>query len=147
MLVGGYVLAFPSMGEKVAADFRSSVESGGDAAQAFARADARLQRLVESERRGRWVRGILGGALAASASAIMIGYELSPTTPKERMNSRLWGGVGVVTGGVLLGSAFLIESSTERLTKIWRNDPSLIQFQPTVSASTNGAMFGLVGTF
>jgi hypothetical protein len=50
-------------------------------------------------------------------------------------------------GGVLLASAFLIESPAERLTKIWRNDPSLLQFQPTVTASTNGAMFGLVGTF
>ncbi len=50
-------------------------------------------------------------------------------------------------GGVLLASALLIESPAERLTKIWRDDPSLIQFQPTVSASAQGAMFGLVGTF
>lgn len=147
MLGGGYMLAFPSTGEKAAADFRAVVESGGDAAQAFAQADARLQDLVARERRARWVRGILGGTVAFLSSAIVIGYELSPSTPQERLYSRTFGGTGIVMGGVLLASAFLIESPAERLTKIWRNDPSLVQFQPTVSASANGAMFGLVGTF
>jgi len=46
----------------------------------------------------------------------------------------------------MLGGALLIESPAERLTKIWRGDPSLVQFQPTFSASADGAMFGLVGT-
>ncbi len=146
-LIGGYNLATRSTGEKAAADFRAAVESGGDAAQAFALADARLQHLVASERRSRWVRGILGGTVAALSGAIMIGYELDSTTPAERFRSRSFGGAGLVMGGVLLASAFLIESPAERLTKIWRNDPSLVQFQPTVSASANGAMFGLVGTF
>ena len=85
--------------------------------------------------------------MAFLSSAIVIGYELSPLTPQERLYSRTFGGTGIVMGGVLLASAFLIESPAERLTKIWRNDPSLVQFQPTVSASANGAMFGLVGTF
>ncbi len=144
---GGLTLAQRSTGEKAAADFRATVESGGDTAQAFALADARLQYVVALERRGRWIRGILGGTLAALSGAVMIGYELSLTTPQERLGSRGLGGSGVVIGGVLLASALLIESPAERLTKIWRNDPSLIQFQPTVTASANGAMFGLVGSF
>jgi hypothetical protein len=146
-LAGGYTLATRSTGEKAASDFRASVESGGDAAQAFALADARLQQLVASERRDRWIRGILGGTVAALSGAVVIGYELDSTTPAERFRSRALGGTGVVMGGMLLASAFLIESPAERLTKIWRNDPSLVQFQPTVTASANGAMFGLVGSF
>ena len=146
-LAGGYTLATRSTGEKVAADFRATVESGGDAAQAFALADARLQQLVASERRVRWIRGILGGTVAALSGAVIIGYELDSATPGERFRSRALGGTGLVIGGVFLASAFLIESPAERLTKIWRNDPSLVQFQPTVTASANGAMFGLVGTF
>ena len=146
-VAGGYTLATRSMSERAAADFRATVESGGDAAQAFALADARLQQVVAAERRGRWVRGIVGGTLAAVSATVMVAYEVSTTTPEERFRSRTLGGTGLVLGGVVLASAFLIESPAERLTKIWRNDPSLVQFQPTVSASADGAMFGLVGTF
>ena len=147
MLSGGYALFSSSAGEKAAAEFRASLDAGGDTAQAFALADTRLQALAARERRGRWFRGILGGSLALLSSAVIVGYELSPATAEERYNSRFLGGSGFVLGGFLVASAFLIESPAERLIKIWRGDPSLVQFQPTVSASSQGAMFGLVGTF
>ncbi len=67
-LWGGYSLAFLRFdGEKAAAEFRAVIESGGDPAHAFALADARLQYLVARERRGRWIRGILGGTLALAS--------------------------------------------------------------------------------
>jgi flagellar motor protein MotB len=147
-LGGGYTLTFPRRaGEKAAADFRAAVSSGVDVTQAFALADVRLQQMVARERRGRWVQGILGGVLAIVSGSAIIGYELSHSTPDDRYDWRIVGGAGVVLGGALLTSALLIESPAERLTKIWRDDPSLVQLHPTVSASNKGAMFGLGGTF
>ena len=147
MLWGGYELAFRSPGEKAAAEFRMTVNSGVDVSQAFARADAQLQVLVARERRARWVRGIVGGALILASGTAIVGYEVSHSTPEQLVSSRAFGGTGLLFGGVFIASVFLIESPAERLTKIWRDDPSLVHFQPTVTASANGAMFGLVGTF
>ena len=147
-LWGGYTLTFPRRaGEKAAADFRAAVGSGVDVTQAFALADVRLQQMVARERRGRWAQGICGGALAILSGSAIVGYELSHSTPDDRYDWRVVGGAGVLLGGALLTSALLIESPAERLTRIWRDDPSFVQFQPTVSASANGAMFGLTGSF
>jgi hypothetical protein len=150
MLWGGYTLTFSRRaGEKAATDFRTAVSSGVDVTQAFALADARLQQMVARERRGRWVRGILGGVLAVVSGSAIIAYELPRThaSPDDRYDWRIVGGAGVVAGGAMLTSALLIESPVERLTKIWRDDPSLVQLHPMVSASNKGPMFGLAGTF
>ena len=148
VLRGGYELAFArSSGEKAAAEFRAAVQSGGDPVRAFALADARLQTMVESERRSRWVLGALGGSIALLSTAVVVGFEVEPASPQTRYNSRLFGGTGIFVGGIMLASSLLIESPTERLTRIWRSDPSLVQFQPVVTASSNGATFGLVGSF
>ncbi len=148
VLYGGYELAFSrSAGEKAATDFRTVLRLGGDTAQAFALADARLQELVVRERRGRWARGILGGILAVSSGSAIAWYELSHSTADDRYDWRVVGGAGVALGGWILASSLLIESPAERLVKIWHDDPSLTQFQPTVSASAHGATFGLTGLF
>jgi hypothetical protein len=147
ILWGGYTLATPSTGEEADAQFRTAISSGVDVTQAFARADARLQQLAARERRSRWIRGIEGGALALFSGSVMVGYELSPSTADQRYASRIFGGLGVMAGGLILANAWLIESPAESLTKIWRDDPSRVQFQPTVSASRNSATVGIVGTF
>jgi hypothetical protein len=40
----------------------------------------------------------------------------------------------------------LTQTPIDSLTKIWRDDPSLNQYQPSVSVTRDGAFFALSGT-
>ncbi len=141
------MLTMSTSGENAAAEFRKVIESGGDTARAFALADTQLRALVAREQRLRWVRGILGGTLAVISGGAIIGEEATHASAQDRLSARALGGTGVVFGGALLAHALLIESPAERLTKIWRDDPSLVHFQPTVAASSKGVLMGVTGTF
>jgi hypothetical protein len=41
----------------------------------------------------------------------------------------------------------LIESPVERLTTMWRRDPSVIRIQPTLAPTLGGVTIGITGTF
>lgn len=145
--MGSYILAVPRSGEEAAAEFRSVLDSGGDPALAFARADARLEDLLAAQRLARWVGGITGGLVFLGGSAWVAYGELARTPPEDRLFSRTVGGSLAYLGGVVVGTALLLEPPAARLTRIWREDPGLLEFKPAVSFSREGGMLGLVGTF
>jgi len=45
----------------------------------------------------------------------------------------------------MIGDALLTETPTDTLTKIWRDDPSLNQYQPSLSLTRDGAFLSLSG--
>jgi hypothetical protein len=135
-----------STGEQAAEDFRRVTRAGGDTTQAFAAADKRLQELEEQRRAERWAEGIIGGIVMAGTTTGFIWSEASAPSGTGRMGSRLgWGG-GFLAGGMMLGDAIFSQQPSESLTRIWRDDPSLIQYQPSLTLSTEGAFLSLSGT-
>ena len=65
------------------------------------------------------------------------------------MARRLGWGAGILAGGLMLGEAVFVEQPVDALTKIWREDPSLNQYQPSVTPSVTvsreGAMVSVSG--
>ena len=59
--------------------------------------------------------------------------------------------VGIVGGAAMLGDAVFTQTPVDSLTKIWRDDPSLNQYQnryqPSVSITEDGALLNFTGTF
>ena len=61
------------------------------------------------------------------------------------MGRRLgWGG-GMLAGGLMLGDALLTETPADALARIWRDDPSLNQYQPSLKLTSEGAFLSLSG--
>lgn len=142
---GGASLFVPSLGEQAAADFRRVTRAGGDTVQAFALADKRLQELVTQRRHERLAGTIIGGLAMAGCTTGFIWSELSAPAGSDRMGARLgWGG-GILAGGLMLGDSLWRDDSAESLAKIWRDDPSLIQYQTSLSLSRDGAFVSLGG--
>lgn len=138
-------LGMPSTGERAYQEFLRATESGGDTAQAFAAADKRLQALVAKQRRERVAGGIVGCIAIAGSATGFIWSEFVPAAHGQRMTRRLAWGAGIVAGSLLLGDALLTKTPAEALTKIWRDDPSLNHYRPSVSITSDGAVFSLSG--
>ncbi|HKQ70607.1 MAG TPA: hypothetical protein VJT73_14775 [Polyangiaceae bacterium] len=136
-----------STGERAAADFRRAVQSGGDVTQAFAIADKQLEELSAARRAERWAGGIIGSATFLASATGFVWGEVSSQGEGNRMWPRLGWGAGMLAGGLMLGEALLIETPADALTRIWRDDPSLHQYRPTVSLTSNGASLSLSGTW
>jgi hypothetical protein len=142
---GGASLFVPSLGEQAAADFRRVTRAGGDTVQAFALADKRLQELVTQRRHERLAGTIIGGLAMVGCTTGFIWSELSAPDGSDRMGARLgWGG-GILAGGLMLGDSLWRDDSAESLAKIWRDDPSLTQYQTSLSLSRDGAFVTLGG--
>ncbi len=144
--VGVYTLARPWAGERLAGDYRAALRNG-DYARAFAVANERLEELAAAETRQRWIRGIAGGVVVLGSAAVIVANELSEASAASRLDTRAFGGLGVVLGVTGIAQAVFIESPIARLTTVWRRDPSLIHIQPTVTPMQGGATIGLVGSF
>jgi len=148
-LLGGTGAAFtPTSLEVAAFEFRRSIAAGMDPTQAFAAADKRLQEFLK-ERRIERTGGIIFGSVALAGSSLgLLASEFSDANRTERTNSRLSWGAGMLFGTMILGTSIIAhDSPAEALTKIWRDDPSLNQYRPSVSISANGAGLGLTGRF
>ncbi len=137
----------PSEGEQTAADFRRVVRSGGDTAQAFADADKRLQKLVAERQSDRWANGIIGSTFILGATTGLVWSEIATDARSKRRDRRLIAGAGIVVGSMMLADGLLVTTPGETLTKIWRDDPSLIQYQPGMSVSDDGAGVTLSGSW
>ncbi len=144
--IGGAGALFEATpGEKAAAEFHAAVASGADPGQAFAAADRRLQEMVKNRKSER-VAGIIVGSIALVGSTTgFVVSEFLPAARGERMVRRLGWGAGIWVGGMMLGDALVTETSAESLTRIWRDDPSLNQYQPRLSVSSDGAFLSLSG--
>jgi hypothetical protein len=143
---GIYAFARPWSGERLATDYRDA-RRRNDYAHAFALANERIEALAAAEKRERWLRGIAGGVAVLGSTAILVGNELSNPSIAERFDFRAIGGCGVVLGLTSIAAAFFVESPTEHLTTVWREDPGRIRILPSATPTTGGATFGLSGTF
>jgi len=136
--------------EGAAADFRRGVQGGGDSSRAFARADEAVQKLVQKRREERIAEGIFGGIfIAGCATGLTLG-EIATSGGGNRMVRRLgWSG-GMLGGAMMLADALWTEQPVDALTRIWREDPSLNQYQtprlvPSLSLGRDGAFLSLSG--
>lgn len=143
---GVYTMARPWAGERLAADYREALR-GGDYARAFALANERINGLAAAEAHDRWFRGIASGVVLLGSTAGLVASELSATSDSQRFTVQAIGGAGIVLGVAGIASALFVQSPIERLTNVWLRDPGIIHIQPTLSPTTSGATFGLVGTF
>lgn len=148
-LVGGTVPLFTkSRGEANAMAFRRAIAAGGDPGQAFAAADKTLQELAEERHAERLAQGVVGSLLMLGTATGFVWGELADTGSR-RMARRLGWGSTFVSGGLMLGEAIWEETPSDTLTRIWRDDPSLNQYQtvPSVQLSPEGAVLNLSGSF
>jgi hypothetical protein len=144
---GGTAAMFiPTTGEEAAAEFRLIIGNGGDPARAFAAADERLQKLAKRRRAERYAGGFFGGLFVLASTTGLIWTEIAADENDKRMAPRLGWSAGIVGGALMIGDAALTQTPMDSLTKIWRDDPSLHQYQPSVSITRDGAFFGLSGT-
>jgi hypothetical protein len=139
-------LFIPTSGERAAEEFRLVIDAGGDPARAFAAADERLRELAKKRRAERYAEGFIGGLVVLASTTGLIWTEIAADDNDARMAPRLGWGAGIVGGALMIGDAALMQTPIDSLTKIWRDDPSLNQYQPSVSVTRDGAFFALRGT-
>ena len=135
-----------STGEKAAADFRQKVDAGGDTAQAFAAADKRIQELIAARRQERSAQAVVGGIVLLGCGTGLTWSELAADSSTGRMGPRLGWGAGLFAGALMLTDALFMDTPIDILAKVWRDDPSLNQYQPTLSLNMDGAFLSLSGT-
>jgi len=147
-LLGGTGVIFTrSEGERASEDFRRVVSQGGDTTQAFADADKRLQSLLRERRNDRWAGTIVGSVMMVGSAAGLTWSELDTADTGKRRDRRLIAGGCFVVGALMLGDSLIASTAGETLTKVWRDDPSLNQYQPSVSLAADGASLNLTGTW
>jgi hypothetical protein len=137
--------------EEASEEFREIIREGGDPSVAFAKADDRLRTLVKERRDERYAAGFFGALFVLGSTTGLIWTEVAADEGADRMYPRLGWGLGIVGGAAMVGDAVFTQTPVDSLTKIWRDDPSLNQYQnryqPTVSITEDGALLNLVGTF
>jgi hypothetical protein len=144
--VGGVGSMFSSTtGEKAALEFHQVVDSGGDPALAYAAADKRLQELIDARRAERIAGGFFGALFFLGSATGFVWSELAADENDSRFGPRLGWGAGALGGILMFGDAVLTETPIDSLTNIWREDPSINQYRPRLSLSTDGAFFSLSG--
>lgn len=137
--------------EEAAGEFRQGIRVGQDPSQAFAQADAMVQNLVETRRQERLAQGLIGSiVIVGCATGLTVG-EIAMQGGGDRMGRRLgWGG-GMLGGAMMLGDALWMDQPEDALSRIWRQDPSLHQYQtpklkPAFSVGSDGAFLSLSGS-
>jgi hypothetical protein len=112
-----------------------------------------VRKLIKKRREERLAEGVLGTLIVVGcATGLTIG-EIAAHGGGNRMARRLgWGG-GMVGGTMMLADAIWMEQPADALTRIWREDPSLNQYQtpldtrvvPGLEIRRDGAMLSLTG--
>lgn len=138
-------------GEKAADEFRQLIREGGDPARAFATADERLREIEKARRAERWAAGIFGSLFFVGSVTGLVWSEIAADEGDSRMGPRLGWSAGALGGVMMVADAALMDTPTDSLTRIWRDDPSLNQYrrklsyQPTLSLGREGAFLSLSG--
>ena len=151
-VVGGIgSLAGTGKSERAATEFRQTTSAGGDSAQAFARADDVIIRLVKERRDERLAQGIIGSIAIIGCATGLTLSEIAAEGGGSRMGRRLGWGAGMTGGAMMLGDAIFMEQPVDALARIWREDPSLHQYQaprlkPNLELSRSGAFLSLTGS-
>jgi hypothetical protein len=153
LFVAGGITSLVKTGrsEKAANEFRESSRAGGDSAQAFARADDVIIRLVEERRAERLAQGIIGSIAIIGCATGLTLSEIAAEGGGNRMGRRLGWSAGMTGGAMMLGDAIFMEQPVDALARIWREDPSLHQYQaprlkPNLELSRGGAFLSLTGS-
>ena len=136
--------------EKAAKEFRRDSRAGGDSAQAFARADDVIIGLVKERRAERLAQGLIGSIAIIGCATGLTLSEIVAEGGGNRMGRRLGWSAGMTGGAMMLGDAIFMEQPVDALARIWREDPSLHQYQtprlkPSLELSRGGAFLSLSG--
>jgi hypothetical protein len=152
MVLGGTgSLLTTGKGEAAAVEFRRGTRAGQDSAQAFAHADEVVQKLIETRRQERLAEALVGTIIiAGSVTGLTLG-EFATHGGGNRMGRRLGWGAGMLGGAMMLGDAVWMEQPVDTLARIWRQDPSLNQYQtprfkPSFSLGSEGAFLSVSGS-
>jgi hypothetical protein len=132
-------------GELTAHEFREAVRAGGDPARAFAAADERLRELASARRAERLGAGFIGSLVFLGSVTGFVWSEVAADEGESRMVPRLGWSAGALGGAMMLADAVWMDTPTDSLTRIWREDPSLNQYQPKLTLSSDGAFLSLSG--
>jgi hypothetical protein len=145
-VLGSSFAAFvASKEERLAARFRGQMRAGGDPKRAFAEADGSLQKLMSDRRGERWAAGLAGALMLSGSATGLVWSELASDLPA--LPRRLaWSG-GMLAGCLLLADAVLEDQPSEILARVWREDPSLVQYHAGFGVQRDGLTFALTGSF
>jgi hypothetical protein len=151
MVGGAGSLLHTGDGERAAADFRQGIASGQEPARAFANADQVVRALIKKRREERLAEGVIGSIVIAGCATGLTLAEIASEGGGNRMARRLGWSAGMLGGAMMLGDALFMKQPVDTLTRIWREDPSLNQYQSAklsagLSVSQNGAFLSLTGS-
>jgi hypothetical protein len=150
-LGGAGALFARTPGEKAAGEFRAILRAGGDPTRAFAVADERLREIAKARRAERYAAGFFGSLFFLGSTTGFVWSEIAADEGDSRMGPRLGWGAGALGGLLMIADAALMDTPTDSLTRIWRDDPSLNQYQPkrryqpNLTLSREGAFLSLSG--
>jgi hypothetical protein len=150
-LGGAGALFARNPGEEAADEFRAILRAGGDPARAFAVADERLREIAKARRAERYAAGFFGSLFFLGSTTGFVWSEIAADEGDSRMGPRLGWGAGALGGLLMIADAALMDTPTDSLTRIWRDDPSLNQYQPkrryqpNLTLSREGAFLSLSG--
>jgi hypothetical protein len=136
----------PGTGEEAAAEFHRVLDSGGDPSLAFAVADKRVRELIAEREAERLTTTIAGSIALVGCGVGLTLSELAADEGESRTGPRLGWGAGTLLGFLMLGNAQLGEKPADAVAKIWRDDPGVNRFQPSLTLDRNGAFLSLSGT-
>jgi hypothetical protein len=151
-VVGGVTSALsPQKGEHAARDFRRAVQSGQDPARAFAEANGVVDELVETRKAERAAEAIIGSIVIAGCVTGLTVGEIAAEGGGDRMGRRLGWSAGIVGGAMMLGDALFTRQPIDSLSRIWREDPSLNQYQERkvragLTVGERGAFLSITGS-
>jgi hypothetical protein len=147
VVFGGLHLAGESSGEAVSTDFRRRVETGEDPVQALATADEQMRELERQHQAARRGALILGGVATGLGVTALVLNEATTEDSVVRTNRRHWSIAGLFTSGMMIADSLTQTSPSEMLAEVWREDPGINQYRPTVSVGDDQATVGLWGTW
>lgn len=146
-LLGGVGSMFSkTKGEQAAAEFRATIRAGGDPARAFAAADQRLQELARARSAERHGAAFFGSLFFLGSVTGFVWSEIAADEGDSRMAPRLGWSAGALGGVLMVADAVWMDTPTDSLTRIWRDDPSLNQYQPRLTLSRKGAFLSVGGS-
>jgi hypothetical protein len=144
---GLYLGLSDGAGEAALKAFQAELEAGrGNRALAFARTEQKLDELARAERTGRqvsfWTLQVIGAGLATVAT---VGLVADDDFSQPTVHAMLYGTAALTSG---LGFFLLtMETPTERLLRLYRDDPGIKLRAGISPAPFGGASFGISGTF
>jgi hypothetical protein len=140
------LLLMPSETERAYDAYASGLNAKQDPNTLVEAADVHMRKLEEHARWSRLFIQILGGVYAAGGAGIIVAGEMAPTAdPELRLFTRTAGAAFAIQGLGLAILGGMLTTPHERMIRIWRGGPTIVNPELSVAPSEKGGLQGAFG--